>query len=297
LTNLGAAALNWTLASTSAWLNASPTGGTLTPGGPQTTVTVSLSSAANLLPAGTYAGTIQFTNLNDRSSQSRQFSLQVLSIALLQNGGFETGNFSGWQLAEPGQGFDFVTNGSFFPEIKPHSGNFAALLGEPSTLAFLSQTIATAPGAPYLLSLWLNSPDGSNPNEFLAAWNSVTLFDRANLPAIGWTNLQFVVAATGSNTVLEFGFRDDISYLGLDDISLTALAAPVFQSVSAANGVVSFTWSTVPGVLYQIQYATNLAQPNWANLTNAIPATNFTASATDTIGPDTRRFYRAVLTW
>jgi subtilase family serine protease len=62
LTNKGSATLNWSLVSTSSWLNVTPSSGTLTPGGPATTVTVSLTVAASNLPAGSYPATVSFTN-------------------------------------------------------------------------------------------------------------------------------------------------------------------------------------------------------------------------------------------
>jgi hypothetical protein len=80
LTNAaGTNSLTWTLSNTSVWLNASASGGILTPGGPATTVTLSLNSAADSLPVGTYQATVWFTNLNDKVAQSRQFSLLVIS--------------------------------------------------------------------------------------------------------------------------------------------------------------------------------------------------------------------------
>ena len=79
LTNVGTNSLTWTLVNTSLWLNASPGGGTLTPGGPATTVTVSLNSTASNLVVGTYSATVWFTNLNSGVGQSRQFSLSVIS--------------------------------------------------------------------------------------------------------------------------------------------------------------------------------------------------------------------------
>ena len=79
LTNVGTNSLTWTLANTSVWLNVSPSSGTLTPGGPAATVTVSLNSAASNLVAGTYSATLWFTNLNDGVGQSRQFTLAVIS--------------------------------------------------------------------------------------------------------------------------------------------------------------------------------------------------------------------------
>ena len=80
LTNAGTNSLNWTLVNTSLWLNAAPTGGgTLTPGGPEATVTVSLNSVASNLVVGTYSATVWFTNLNDNVGQSRQYGLSVIS--------------------------------------------------------------------------------------------------------------------------------------------------------------------------------------------------------------------------
>jgi uncharacterized repeat protein (TIGR03803 family) len=77
LTNLGAVSLDWTLAYSASWLNASVTNGTIAPGVPATTVTLSLNAAANSLPLGNYTANVWFTNLNDGSVQSRQFDLAV----------------------------------------------------------------------------------------------------------------------------------------------------------------------------------------------------------------------------
>ena len=78
LTNAGTNSLNLTLANTSIWLNASPSGGTLTPGGPATAVTVSLNTAASNLLVGNYSATLWFTNLNSGVGQGRQFTLAVI---------------------------------------------------------------------------------------------------------------------------------------------------------------------------------------------------------------------------
>lgn len=56
---------------------------------------------------------------------------------------------------------------------------------------------------------WLDSPDGTAPNAFLVNWNGAFLFNTANLGALGWTNLQSTVSATGPSTILQFGFQDD----------------------------------------------------------------------------------------
>ena len=132
-------------------------------------------------------------------------------------------------------------------------------------LAFLSQNVPTFAGQSYLLSLWMDSPDGENPNEFSVSWNGNTIFDQVNLPKLGWTNLQFIVTATGSTTALQFGARNDPSYLALDDVSMTPIPAAAFQPamLAATNNNLKFAWNALTGLVYQVQFKTNLLQTDW----------------------------------
>ncbi|MDE3068314.1 MAG: hypothetical protein KGJ60_12275 [Verrucomicrobiota bacterium] len=296
LTNIGTAPLDWSVINTSLWINVSSAGGTLTPAG-QDGVTVSLNDAnADSLAAGIYTAALWFTNQTDGGAVSNVFTLRV-GQPLIQNGGFETGDFTGWTLDGDRANINFVT-GPFTigprDRFRPHSGGYAAALGEPYSFAYLSQTLPTATGQLYWLSLWMDSPDGQTPNEFSVIWNSETLFDQVNIPNIGWTNLQFLVKATVSSTVLEFAARDDPTYLGLDDVSVTPVAAPVFRLVEATNNSFQLVWEATTGLVYQVQYKTNLLQGTWINLGNPITATSNTITVSDpnalTASPE--RFYR-----
>ena len=79
LTNVDTNSVTWTLASTSAWLDVSPPGGTLNPGDAATLVTVSLNAAASHLAVGVYDAAIWFTNLDDQASFERDYSLTILA--------------------------------------------------------------------------------------------------------------------------------------------------------------------------------------------------------------------------
>jgi len=204
---------------------------------------------------------------------------------LILNGGFETGDFTDWTLT--GNTIDMYVNTVFV-----HSGTYGAALGPVGSLSYLSQTVPLTPGQLYLLSLWLDSPNGNTPNQFTVAWNGTTLFNQTNMPDYGWTNLQFVLTATTSNATLQIGARDDPAYLGLDDITVFPLK-PALTSSSHTGSSINFSWSALPGLNYQIQSTTNLRQ-SWQPLGSNITATNYTMSTNETLTGASQRFYRVI---
>jgi hypothetical protein len=289
LTNSGDSPLSWSLGNTSVWFTASPVDGTLWPSGAPAVVEISLTSAAYNLGAGTYNAWLWFTNLTSGVTQSRQFNLQVTS-QLVQNGGFEPGNFSGWTQSG-NTGYSSVLANSAYV----HSGSEGAQLGPSGSLGYLSQTMPVIPGQLYLLSFWLDNPKAGNPNELLVSWDGRTLFDQTNLPALGWTNLQFFATASGTSAALSFGFRNDPAYFGFDDVSVLPVIRPTLQWVSSLGGTVQFAGNTMTGLVYQAQYATNMSPAIWIDLNAALTATNSSTIFTDSNPPDRQRFYRIVV--
>jgi hypothetical protein len=130
-------------------------------------------------------------------------------------------------------------------------------------------------------------------------WNGTgltNLVDQGIFPGNGWANLKFIAPATNSTTVLLFAFQDDFSYLALDDVSVTAVPPPVFLSAYKSAGSLNFTWTTVAGVGYQVQWNSSLSSAGgWNNLGGVTYATGSTLSSSDTIGANQQRYYRVAI--
>ena len=73
------------------------------------------------------------------------------------------------------------------------------------------------------------------------------------------------------------------------------LSQPVIQSVEQIGGTLFITWTSVAGQSYQVQYRMDLSQGGWTNLGGVLVATNTSATTSDSVGQDARRFYRVVV--
>lgn len=137
------------------------------------------------------------------------------------NGGFETGDFTGWT----------VNDTSNFTNIGPnplfaHSGTFHANLGAEGVLGSLSQNLSTTPGGTYTLSFWLANDSGAATNEFDVLWGGTPIFTESNAPVSNYTEFTFTLAATGASTALEFDYRNDDDFFRLDDVSVNIVPEP-----------------------------------------------------------------------
>src|SRR5438874_1567191 len=123
------------------------------------------------------------------------------SANLITNGGFETGDFTGW--TRRGERSDVFGS---FNGIAPHSGNFqAALHGSPQfDLQAIAQTLATTSGQSYIIDFWLANtvPPEFELNSFAVRWCGLVILDLSNESAFPYKEYTFNVTATSASTAL-----------------------------------------------------------------------------------------------
>ncbi len=141
----------------------------------------------------------------------------VQAAELVDNGGFETGDFSGWTQGGNGAFTGVACNGSFTPA----SGSCVAYFGPVGSTGLLSQTFATTAGASYIFSYALAAGGGAT-NSFTASFNGNVLDSFSNTAGFGTTVRSFLVTATGATSTISFALRHDPSYYTLDNVSVAA---------------------------------------------------------------------------
>lgn len=144
---------------------------------------------------------------------------------LIVNGGFESGDFTGW-----------TTGANSFPQYivtsPVHSGTYAAqIAGFSSNPDTLTQVVATTPGQLYDLSFWRFQAGGGPTILLTVTWDGATVFSELNPGARPYEQFSATVVGTGSDT-LQFISANDPAYTYLDDVTLDPVSVPEPASVA-----------------------------------------------------------------
>lgn len=138
-----------------------------------------------------------------------------LPLPFIRNGGFETGDFAGWNQTGSTNLSSVVNDGNYV-----HLGAYGAKMG-PKTSGYLGQIISpTTLGQLYEVSFFLKNHGGSN-NSFNVYWNGQNVFGLTNQPPSSFANHKLNLVATRPSGNLQFGFMNGPDFFGFDDVSVS----------------------------------------------------------------------------
>jgi hypothetical protein len=151
------------------------------------------------------------------------YTSSLYAANIVVNGGFETGDFTGWTGTGDNSFSGVQCPG---PSSAVFQGNCSAFFGPVGTLGGITQTLNTVAGTAYQITFAF-LPDGGQTSSFSAVFGGNTLVNLVNPPASPYQVFSFVRTATSASTILAFNFRDDPGFLSLDAVSVdTAVPEP-----------------------------------------------------------------------
>jgi uncharacterized repeat protein (TIGR03803 family) len=240
LTNAGTLPINWSLVNTSSWLNVAPATGSLSPGGPATTVSAGLTAAASSLLAGSYNATIVFTNLSDQSVQSRSFTLAVVTPPVITSQPASQvameGATASFSVGTSGNALLFYQwrqdNGAYLTNLS-NAGNISGATSSTLTISNVSSSNVGAYSV--LVSNAAGSVISSNAFLTLLPWRPTITAQPASVVAFLGDTATFQISAVGSQPLFYRWQKAAANLFDGGNISGAATSSLSIDNVSAAD--------------------------------------------------------------
>jgi hypothetical protein len=297
---IGTAVLSGTAETVSFSASGQPSGTTVSFN--PTSVTAGGSSAMTVaVGASTATGSYTITVTGTSTSATHTVSVSLTVSAAPQgvvNGGFETGNLSGWS-----------TSGAFLPVISttPHTGSYSARIGSTSAVngnSTLTQTLVV-PSGNTTLAFWYqpHCTDTITYDQIqmqIRNTSGTTLQNVLNVcpTTTAWTQVSVDTSAYAGRTIVlwfndhDDGYAGDPTYFLLDDVAIAASAPPPpnpVQNGGFETGTFS-SWSTsgvaAPAIVttaHSGSYAARFGSPSAYNGQSTLTQTVAVPSGSSTL--------------
>ncbi len=150
---------------------------------------------------------------------------------LVVNGGFETGDFSGWSVTGDVTSSAFASQFYGVDTQDAASGTYGAYLGSELSPLTLSQSVTLQPAHYYDVSFslaQLSAPSAGFTNSFQLSLAGQTVFSEANAPVSPYTDYSFTVSTSPTEAgsgLLQIVSQNDLGYFSLDNVSVSTGAA------------------------------------------------------------------------
>ncbi|MCX7046542.1 MAG: hypothetical protein NTX50_13785 [Candidatus Sumerlaeota bacterium] len=264
LTNNGAAALNWTAATSQTWLDVTPPSGALAAGG-STVVTIAVNANANGLAQGVYSGALIFTNVTSGVAITRAVSLRIRGAASIPFfEGFESGALDPWWESTGTNTYRTLVTSANTPRTGSHHLTMDSSVSGSFARNELTLTVNLSSCHNVILTFWAKSfgdePHGPPPSPFIIgadfdgvaiSEDGVTWYEARGLRDLTSAyqqitiDLDAAIAAHGlsynSTFQIRFNHYDDYPIatdgFAFDDIAITGTSSNL--SVTPTDGLAS----------------------------------------------------------